>query len=287
MEFRFNIDSVLKSEITIYKNGEVTKIRDKYRNHEYHTRLSIIVDDMGTASARAQGLYLPITTLSKLIHSKHTLYILKEMAGEKDKKTRVLGILKTGVKRLFLTDMKGELYECESYSVLDFYVHESMQRAGCGKKLFEAMLEEEEVLPGRLAYDRPSHKLLGFLKKHYNLNLPIKQNNNFVVFPSFFHKETTTKSADSIKPCNLQRSDIKISLTRISKQDEYLPKYQAPLQLTRNTFSRYNSFSPVIKRPDPNQIPVSRTRANPNYSWTVSDVYDRYNRHNPKSELFF
>ena len=287
MEFRFNIDSILKSEITTYKHGEVTKIRDKYRNHEYHTRLSIIVDDMGTASARAQGLYMPITTLSKLIHSKHTLYVLREMIGERDKKTRVLGILKTGVKRLFLTDTRGALHECESSCVLDFYVHESMQRAGCGKKLFEAMLEEEEVLPGRLAYDRPSHMLLGFLKKHYNLNQPIKQNNNFVVFPSFFHKKTTTKSAESIKPCNLQRVDISTSLIRIPKQDEYLPKYQAPLQLTRNTFSRYNSFSPAIKRPDPNQISVSRTRANPNYSWTISGVYDKYTRHNSKSEIFF
>lgn len=286
MEFKFNINSVLKNEITIYKNGEVTKIRDKYRNHEYHTRLSTIVDDMGTASARAQGLYMPITTLSKLIYSKHTLYVLKEMV-ERDHTTRVLGILKTGVKRLFLTDTRGEMHECESSCVLDFYVHESMQRAGCGKKLFEAMLEEEGILPDRLAYDRPSPKLLGFLKKHYSLNLPIKQNNNFVVFPSFFLKETTTKSADSIQPCNLQRDGFNTSLTRISKQDEYLPKYQAPLQLTRNTFSRYNSFSPAIKRQDSNQTPVSHTKVNPNYSWTISGVCDKYNQHNPRSELFF
>ena len=36
------------------------------------------------------------------------------------------------------------LHEVEPLCVLDFYVHESRQRTGCGKKLFEAMLEVRE-----------------------------------------------------------------------------------------------------------------------------------------------
>jgi alpha-tubulin N-acetyltransferase 1 len=31
------------------------------------------------------------------------------------------------------------------------------------------MLRQEMIRPEKLAYDRPSPKLLGFLKKHYNL----------------------------------------------------------------------------------------------------------------------
>ena len=54
-------------------------------------------------------------------------------------------------------------------SVLDFYVHESVQRGGHGKEIFERMLQNEGVVPKKLAYDRPSPKYKAFLAKHYNL----------------------------------------------------------------------------------------------------------------------
>lgn len=76
--------------------------------------------------------------------------------------------------------------EVQPLCVLDFYVHESVQRRGIGKELFEAMLAAEEIKPDRLAYDRPSPKLLGFLKKHYNLKNYIPQNNNFVIYSQYF-----------------------------------------------------------------------------------------------------
>lgn len=76
----------------------------------------------------------------------------------------VLGILKVGRRRLFLNvsrlqelcargtrpllslqDGTGVQHEVEPLSVLDFYVHESRQRSGCGKKLFEAMMEVQVV----------------------------------------------------------------------------------------------------------------------------------------------
>ena len=285
MEFKFNVDSVLQNEITIYKNGEVPEIKDKFRNHEFQNNLSVIVDDMGSASARAQGLYMPITTLSKVVQCKHSLYILKEMSGDQGK-SKVLGILKTGKKRLFLTDLMGRMHESESSCVLDFYVHESKQRSGCGKKLFEAMLQEEESSPGRIPYDRPSPKLLGFLQKHYSLNQPIRQNNNYVVFPPFFQKNTLTKPTHSIPPAEVQR-DVKTTPKQAApaKQEHYFPKYQTPQQRNRNSFSRYNSFSPMSKAGESKQGTASRSKAN--YSWTVSSVYDKYYRQNPKSEIFF
>lgn len=64
-------------------------------------------------------------------------------------------------------DENGETQTVMAPCVLDFYIHESRQRAGLGKQLFEAMLERENFIPRKLAIDRPSDKLVGFLRKHY------------------------------------------------------------------------------------------------------------------------
>lgn len=83
------------------------------------------------------------------------------------------------------------MHELNMLCVLDFYVHETYQRSGRGKILFEFMLavsifshsfcqsclcipaqtsrQAEGVTPSNLAYDRPSPKLIGFLAKHYRL----------------------------------------------------------------------------------------------------------------------
>lgn len=48
------------------------------------------------------------------------------------------------------------------------------------------MLEYENLLPEQLAIDRPSEKLLAFLRKHYALTEKIPQMNNFVIYEGFF-----------------------------------------------------------------------------------------------------
>jgi alpha-tubulin N-acetyltransferase 1 len=48
---------------------------------------------------------------------------------------KVYGILKVGKKKLFHHDAKGCVKELQPLCVLDFYVHESVQRAGIGKVL--------------------------------------------------------------------------------------------------------------------------------------------------------
>lgn len=48
------------------------------------------------------------------------------------------------------------------------------------------MLNFENTDPRFLPYDRPSNKLIGFLRKHYSLGDYVVQNNNFVVFNEFF-----------------------------------------------------------------------------------------------------
>ena len=99
---------------------------------------------------------------------------------------RVLGMLKTGVKTLFIRSFSGTQREISPVCVLDFYVHESVQRAGIGKSLFEHFLSHERVKPPQLGYDRPSPKLIAFLRKHYALTEYLLQANNFVVFNAYF-----------------------------------------------------------------------------------------------------
>lgn len=50
------------------------------------------------------------------------------------------------------------------------------------------MLQYENIEPNKIAYDRPSNKLLSFLKKHYDLEDFIPQNNNFVIYRDFFSR---------------------------------------------------------------------------------------------------
>lgn len=51
------------------------------------------------------------------------------------------------------------------------------------------MLKNEGVEPRKLAYDRPSPKLRGFLSKYYNLRNHVPQNNNFVVFDDYYGED--------------------------------------------------------------------------------------------------
>lgn len=62
----------------------------------------------------------------------------------------VIGILKTGRKNLFIRRANGEMHEMKPVCVLDFYVHETAQRGGWGKQLFDFFLDSEGVQPAKL-----------------------------------------------------------------------------------------------------------------------------------------
>lgn len=110
----------------------------------------------------------------------------------------VTGLLKIGEKSLYVHDSEGVTRHITAPCVLDFFVHESRQRSGYGKLMFEYMLNEENVTPDKLAIDRPSEKLLRFLSKHYGLDKAIPQMNNFVVFEGFFDTEPHLNGGDEI-----------------------------------------------------------------------------------------
>lgn len=139
------------------------------------------LDSMGDNSARAQDLPYSITTLGKFV-SNGSQKLLILASGRK-----FIGFLKFGFKRLFLENrFTQKLTEANPLCVLDFYVHESQQRNGFGKLLFDMMLLEESTTADKLALDKPSFKMQAFLLKHFGLKDHLKQNNNFVVFDSFW-----------------------------------------------------------------------------------------------------
>uniref|UniRef100_A0A182S9U3 Alpha-tubulin N-acetyltransferase n=1 Tax=Anopheles maculatus TaxID=74869 RepID=A0A182S9U3_9DIPT len=154
-------------------------------------QISEIINTIGSLSAQAQGLSVPVTTAQKLRNSDHHIYLMFE---SNDKNGLVVGILKVGRKSLYVFDPSGETVNVTAPCVLDFYVHESRQRGGLGRELFEHMLREENIQPDELAIDRPSEKLLGFLQKHYGLSKKIPQMNNFVVYEGFFASKAHNSS---------------------------------------------------------------------------------------------
>ncbi|XP_048776796.1 alpha-tubulin N-acetyltransferase 1-like [Ostrea edulis] len=188
MEFPFSVNNLLGSTISKLDNTltPFRKNADGYDARQLRRQLIEVIDRMGEASARAQGLRTIITTGRKLELSDHTLYVMRDDQLNNNKGA-VIGILKIGHKKLFVYDTKGHVHEMEPICVLDFYVHESRQRMGCGKLLFEYMLEEQNIDPRHLAIDKPSFKFSQFLYKHYNLKAELPQVNNFVVYDGFFN----------------------------------------------------------------------------------------------------
>ncbi|KAG5477250.1 hypothetical protein LSCM4_04468 [Leishmania orientalis] len=152
-------------------------------------KLCRTIDILGARSQEAQQINAVLTSVARLRESNtFRLYLLTQSH-------RGVGILKMGVKKLFVTHpVTRGLVEVDPLCVLDFYVDESCQRQGYGKRLFMHMLEAEHVSrPAVLAIDRPSDKLLGFLKKHYGLRTCMPQANNFVVFDEFFDHTTVSE----------------------------------------------------------------------------------------------
>ena len=124
------------------------------------TAVAKAIDEMGVRSARAQGLSKPITTYSVMRTSDNRLYMAVDRGV-------LRGILRVGKRSLYVRRKPDSEYsQISPLCVLDFYVHESCQRSGVGAQLFRHMLSREEAQPHKLGYDRPSHKLVSFLRRH-------------------------------------------------------------------------------------------------------------------------
>ncbi|XP_075859666.1 alpha-tubulin N-acetyltransferase 1 isoform X3 [Microcebus murinus] len=190
MEFPFDVDALLPERITVLdqhlrpparRPGTTTSARV-----DLQQQIMTIVDELGKASAKAQHLSAPITSASRMQSNRHVIYVLKDTSARPAGKGAIIGFLKVGYKKLFVLDDREAHNEVEPLCILDFYIHETVQRHGHGRELFQYMLQKERVEPHQLAIDRPSQKLLKFLNKHYNLETTVPQVNNFVIFEGFF-----------------------------------------------------------------------------------------------------
>ncbi|EDL86731.1 similar to RIKEN cDNA 2610110G12, isoform CRA_e [Rattus norvegicus] len=190
MEFPFDVDALFPERITVLdqhlrpparRPGTTTPARV-----DLQQQIMTIVDELGKASAKAQHLPAPITSALRMQSNRHVIYVLKDTSARPAGKGAIIGFLKVGYKKLFVLDDREAHNEVEPLCILDFYIHESVQRHGHGRELFQYMLQKERVEPHQLAIDRPSPKLLKFLNKHYNLETTVPQVNNFVIFEGFF-----------------------------------------------------------------------------------------------------
>ncbi|XP_060652874.1 alpha-tubulin N-acetyltransferase 1 isoform X4 [Drosophila nasuta] len=194
VDFRFDIKPLFPQPIIKVTSNLLphTFRGDRRQCLDATSKMSEIIDQLGQLSAISQGLSKPVTTAQRLRMSENqTIYLLAD--PEAGNNGVVTGLLKVGTKDLYLFDEKGQTRKMEnSPSILDFYVHESRQRAGLGKRLFETMLREEQWTPLKCSVDRPSEKLLAFLGKHYGLVRTIPQANNFVLYEGFFNDGSTS-----------------------------------------------------------------------------------------------
>ena len=173
MEFKFDIRKSLRPD-------SAGLVHILSQNSFKSPQINEIIDSIGRESSRAQGLRSIITSSTRFFASSdNKIYIKVEGA-------KVVGFIKTGIRKLFYSNEIGKIMEMSPLCLLDFYVHESCQRSGYGKELFEFMLKCENSTANKIAIDRPSVKSLTFMRKHYGLSDYIPQNNNFVVYRQYF-----------------------------------------------------------------------------------------------------
>ena len=179
------------------------------------------IDQLGVASGVAQFLKGPITSISKLIEApEQTLITVSNtdrscfitliaylfppcrpsidlfmpvtcltsiiISADGDRIAPIVGYLKYGTRNLYFYYKNGEVEERMTLCLLDFYVSEELQRSGVGLLLFQRFLTLSNTSdPCKVAYDRPSPKLLAFLAKHFNMKNPDAQPNKYTIYMGF------------------------------------------------------------------------------------------------------
>ncbi|ERL95283.1 hypothetical protein D910_12549 [Dendroctonus ponderosae] len=159
MEFRFDLNELFKQPIVEVGNTLIPPgfTGDKRALWDVQSKMSQIVNAIGEASAHAQGLSKPITTADRLRNSEYKLYLLMDPTANNGKGA-VTGMLKTGTKGLYVFDRNGQHYQVSPQCVLDFYIHESRQRTGLGRRLFEHMLQVKAANRAGKNGDRPAER---------------------------------------------------------------------------------------------------------------------------------
>jgi len=183
----FDIDICRAVGVPSREDGTPNVLRiddESFKHPRWGQGLREVLDAVGERSRRAQGLGKAVTYGRGMVFGSCRVYLLAHRKA-------AFGLLKVGPKRLYVAKGAEEgLAEINPLCVLDFYVVEGHQRGGMGASLFRAMLSREGLRAEKFAYDRPSPKLIGFLRKHFGLAKYQAQSNNFVVFDAYFSPAT-------------------------------------------------------------------------------------------------
>ena len=142
-----------------------------------------LINKIGIASSKAQGLSHIITTYNSFAGSDMKMYILVS-----DDHKSVLGFVKIGPRNLFLWDRIGVQHERKGICLLDFFTYPECQRRGYGKKMIDEMLKDNRMEMSQIPIDRPSSLCLSFMAKHFGLVDYVPQSNNFVAPAKSFEK---------------------------------------------------------------------------------------------------
>ena len=262
MKFNFDCEEALDCDqngIAILEGSYQNKIVPGYRLY-----VKEILDTMGELSSKSQNLQTIITNTNRFFPSNHRLFIKAE-------KNIVYGYIKIGPKNLFLRDRYFNYHERKTLCVLDFYVYDNVQRKGIGKQLFDYMLNLENTEADLLAYDRPTSRLLAFLKKNYGLENYITQNNSFIIFDNFF------------APKSIPRNDTEFdNYTYRVIQNLNTPQYLNTNNYEQNNYKRYLNRNNFASRSSP-RINVNQNKYYDNYNYNnESDIRNNNNYMNPK-----
>ena len=281
MQFNFDCEEALdcnQNGFSILEGSCQNRIVPGYRIY-----VKEILDKMGELSAKAQSLPTRVTSTSKFFPSDQVLFL-------KADKNRVFGYIKVGPKKLFLRDKLFNYHERKTLCVLDFYVYEPYQRKGFGKQIFDFMLDYENIHPGLLAYDRPTLRLLSFLKKNYGLDKYTTQNNNFIIFDNFFNPEAipyndtefdndTNRVIQSLRtPQYLNANYSENNLKRYNSNKSYRGNLSRSLQSQDLNSGFYNNYNREKNRDNNgneeynNYNRTNNVPKNGNYPMTMSPV---------------
>lgn len=233
MEVNFNIEKVLGCDLC--KNKIVVLNKEKFHNtaNKNYSYITKAINDIGELSSKAQNLKSIITTFeSFLLNKDHNIYVMAE-------NNKIIGYIKIGYKKLFVYDTLNKINEINPLCLLDFYIYESCQRGGYGKQLFDEMLKDKNILPHMIAYDKPSKKLLNFLRKHYGLERYVNQNNNFVVYNEYFNKSNSDVNAKTTKDV-INSNNFKKKLNKYDKRNNFNNNKENDKNIIYNKYDNYD-----------------------------------------------
>lgn len=260
MEFNFDLRKVVRAD----SSGLVQILPQNNFRNQY---ICEIIDALGRESSRAQGLRSIITSSVRFFSSSDNKIYLK-IEGQK-----VVGILKTGIRKLFYSNEYGKIIEMSPLCLLDFYVHESCQRSGYGKELYECMLRHENTEAHKVAIDRPSSKSLTFMRKHYGLSDYIPQNNNFVIYKQYFTANETRRMPQEVVEAKKENDEFEVYRRKTGTANLSNQVRDARTRdCIREEISKNNSNTPerILNTRDGRRVEETKKNYSPVPPWAVN-----------------